>query len=262
MLIDSHIHLYADQFKSDIDDLIKEAIEKDIQAFVLPNIDSSSIDDMLHLSRTYPSSCFACMGLHPCSVKENYKDELDSVRSYLFDNKNKFYAVGELGIDMYWDKSTLEIQKKALVQQMEWASELDLPIIIHSREATSIVIDVIKEHKSLKNVGVFHCFSDSEKEANQIIDLGFKLGIGGVLTFKNGGLDKALANIDLEQIILETDGPYLAPVPYRGKRNEPAYVELIAKKLAELKQMNLQEVADITTANSIQLFKLPINEKK
>lgn len=258
MLIDSHIHLYAEQFKADIDVLIKQAIERDIQAFVLPNIDSTSIDAMLSLTKTYSENCFACMGLHPCSVKENYTEELEWVQKYLFDKENTFYAVGELGIDMYWDKSTLEIQKKALVQQMEWASELNLPIIIHSRDATDIVIEIINEHKSLKNFGVFHCFSDTEKEAKQIIDLGFKLGIGGVLTFKNGGIDKALENVGLEHIIIETDGPYLAPVPYRGKRNEPAYVELVAKKLAELKQLSLQEVADITTANSIELFKLPI----
>lgn len=258
MLIDSHIHLYADQFKPDIDALVMQAQDKSIEAFVMPNIDSYSVDDMLHLSKTYPENCFACMGLHPCSVKENYANELDLVKKYLFDGEHTFYAVGELGIDMYWDKSSLGNQKKALIKQMEWASELDLPIIIHSREATGIVMDVIKEHKSLNNFGVFHCFSDTEKEANQVIDLGFKIGIGGVLTFKNGGLDKAIENIGLEHIILETDGPYLAPVPYRGKRNEPAYVELVAKKLAELKQVSLLEVADITTANSIQLFKLPI----
>ena len=262
MLIDSHIHLYAEQFDEDRDVLIEQSIAKNIRGFVMPNIDSTSIEGMLALAEKYPHNCFPTMGLHPCSVKNNYRDELLVVKKYLFNKENKFYGVGELGVDLYWDKSTLDIQKKVLVKQMEWAAELNLPLIIHSREATQLIIDLIIEHKNLNNFGVFHCFSDSEKEAYQIIELGFKIGIGGVLTFKNSGLDKSIQEIDLTNMILETDGPYLAPVPYRGKRNEPAYVELVAKKLAELKQCTLEDVAKITSHNSFQLFKLPINEKE
>lgn len=262
MLIDSHIHLYAEQFDEDRNALMAQAKARNILGFILPNVDGASISGMLELADKFPESCFPAMGLHPCSVKNNYEEELLTVENYLFNNKYKFYGVGELGIDLYWDKSTLDIQKKALIRQMEWASELNFPLIIHSREATQIIIDLITEYKRLNNFGVFHCFSGSEREAQQIINLGFKIGIGGVLTFKNGGLDKSLKEIDISNMILETDGPYLAPVPYRGKRNEPAYIELIAKKLAELKQYTLEEVAKITTHNSIQLFNLPINEQQ
>lgn len=251
-LIDTHTHLYLEQFDEDRDEMIRRALDSGVEQFFLPNIDSSSITKMLELEEAYPGRCFAMMGLHPCSVKENFEEELAIVRDWL--DERPFCAVGEIGIDLYWDKTFLEQQKEAFLQQAEWAKELGVPIVIHSREATDILIELTEQIKDERLRGVFHCFSGTEEQARRITELGFFLGIGGVLTFKNAGLDKVMEKIGLEHVVLETDAPFLAPVPYRGKRNESAYVRLVAEKLAALKGVSFREVAETTSRNAGQLF--------
>ena len=251
-IIDTHTHLYADQFKSDRAEVIQHAIEQGVDRFYLPNIDSGSIGAMLDLEAAYPEHCFAMMGLHPCSVNENYKEELEIIKRWL--DKRSFCAVGEIGVDLYWDKTFFEQQKEAFLTQIDWALELDIPIVIHSRESTSIIIELLKTIDNSKLRGIFHCFGGSPEEAAAIIDLGFLLGIGGVLTFKKSGLDKTMETVDLQHVVLETDSPYLAPTPYRGKRNESAYTRLVAEKLAAVKNSSLEEVAAITTENALKLF--------
>lgn len=253
--IDTHSHLYATDFEEDVDDVLNSCKTNGVDIILLPAIDRSSFESMTQLVENHPKQVIPMMGLHPCSVKpETYMDELAFVRDEL--NNGKYIAVGEIGMDLYWDKSTQEIQEEAFVQQCEWAIELDLPIAIHSRNATNEVIKLIKEINNPKLTGVFHCFGDGISEANEIIDLGFKLGIGGVLTFKNSGLDKVISEVDLKHVILETDSPYLAPSPYRGKRNESSYIPLIAEKLADVKRVPVTEVAEITTRNAKELFRI------
>lgn len=252
MLIDTHAHLYAKQFDEDRDEMLQNAIDCGVEKFYLPNIDSESIEGMFKLEAQYPDRCFAMMGLHPCSVKENYKEELAIVKDWL--DKRSFCAIGEIGIDLYWDKSTLEIQKEAFLTQIEWAKELDLPIVIHSREATDIIIELVQSAKDARLRGIFHCFGGSKEQAQKIIDLGFYLGIGGVLTFKKSGLDKVMETIPIEHVVLETDAPYLAPTPYRGKRNESAYVRLVAEKLASVTGRPFKEIAEITSDNAMKVF--------
>lgn len=251
-LIDTHTHLYAPQFDEDRDVMIQRAVEAGITKFFLPNIDSSSIDGMLALEKKYPDRCFAMMGLHPCSVKENVEEELALVRKWL--DQRRWCAIGEIGIDLYWDKTFVEQQKMAFLRQVEWAKELDIPIVIHSRESIDMIIELLEGVKGDRLRGIFHCFTGTLAQAERIIDLGFLMGIGGVLTFKKAGLDKTVADIDLKYLVLETDSPYLAPTPYRGKRNESAYTRLVAEKLAEAKGMELKEVAEITTTNAEELF--------
>lgn len=251
-LVDTHTHLYVDRFQEDIKEVLERSQENQVEAFFLPNIDQDSISDMLALEAAYPDRCFAMMGLHPCSVKENYKEELAIVKDWLF--KRSFCAVGEIGIDLYWDKTFVKQQEEAFLQQIEWAKELDLPIVIHSRESTDIIIKLLQTVKEERLRGIFHCFGGTVAQAEQIIGLGFHLGIGGVLTFKKSGLDKTMEAVDLNWVVLETDSPYLAPVPYRGKRNESAYIRLIAEKLALVKGVSLAEVAEITTRNAAKIF--------
>lgn len=239
-------------FDEDRAAMLQRAIDSGIKKFFLPNVDSRSIESMLALESERPEQCFAMMGLHPCSVQENYEEELALVREWL--DKRPFCAIGEIGLDLYWDKTTLRIQQDAFRRQIAWAKELDLPIVIHSRESTSEVIEILQDEKGNKLRGIFHCFTGTAEQAAEIIDLGFYLGIGGVLTFKNSGLDKTVETVPLEKIVLETDAPYLAPVPYRGKRNESAYIRLIAEKLADVKGVNLETVAQITTANAESIF--------
>ncbi|MEM7102404.1 MAG: TatD family hydrolase [Bacteroidota bacterium] len=252
MFIDTHAHLYADQFKNDRDEMLQRAIKAGVNRFYLPNIDSSSIEGMLQLEEDYPGHCYAMMGLHPCSVKEHYEDELDLVKQWL--GKRKFCAIGEIGLDLYWDKTTLGIQTDAFRRQIRWAKELELPIMIHSREATDEILEIVKEEKDDRLTGIFHCFTGSLDQAHQVIDLGFLMGIGGVVTFKNAGLDKVVKDIPLSYLVLETDAPYLSPVPYRGKRNESSYIPLIAQKLSEVKEVDVESVGRITTENALRLF--------
>lgn len=251
-LVDTHAHLYLGQFGPDRDEMMQRAFEKGVDKFFLPNIDSASIEGMLALEEAYPEHCFPMMGLHPCSVRENFEEELAIVRQWL--DERPFSAVGEIGIDLYWDKAYFEQQKEAFLVQAAWAKELGMPIVIHTREAIDITIELVESIKDERLQGVFHCFSGNPEQARRILDLGFYLGIGGVLTFKNSGLDKVMASIGLDGVVLETDAPYLAPVPYRGQRNESAYVYLVAEKLARIKELSVEEVAEATTRNAEALF--------
>jgi len=252
MFVDTHTHLYSEEFSTDIDEALKKAIDAGIERFFLPNIDSSSADGMHHLCEKHPQHCFPMMGLHPCSVKENYKEELVIVYKYL--QSRKYVAVGEIGIDLYWDKTFYKEQVEAFEQQINWALEFNLPIVIHCRNSFDEIYEVLCSFKKLPK-GIFHCFSGNAEQAQKIIDkTNFKLGIGGVVTFKNSGLDKAIENVDLKHLVLETDSPYLAPMPYRGKRNESAYIPLIAAKIAEVKKCSLLEVANATTDNAKEIF--------
>lgn len=252
MFVDTHTHLYSRKFDRDRSEVIQRALDAGVEAFYLPNIDRSSIEAMLQLEESYPQQCFAMMGLHPCSVKEDFREELAAVEGWL--SRRAFCAVGEIGIDLYWDKTFFEQQKEAFLQQIEWAKELALPIVIHSRESIDIIIELLQGVNDERLRGIFHCFTGNRRQASAIIDLGFHLGIGGVLTFKNAGLDKTVASIPLEHLVLETDSPYLAPVPHRGKRNESAYVVSVAERLAEVKGLPLEEVASVTRENSYAIF--------
>lgn len=251
-LIDTHCHLYLDEFKQDIHDVIEKAKKIGVTKFFLPAIDSEVIADMLALEAAFPEEFFAMMGLHPCSVKENYKDELQIAEGWL--NKRKFAAIGEIGLDFYWDKTFITQQYDAFETQMQWALERSLPIVIHTRNAMQETIEVVKPFAARGLRGIFHCFGGTYENANEIIDMQFLLGIGGVLTYKKSGLQEVLAKIDLEHIVLETDAPYLTPVPYRGKRNESSYLEFVVSKLAEIKNISIGEVAAITTANAEKIF--------
>ena len=245
-IIDTHCHLYAEEFNDDRELAIERALAMGVSKILLPNIDLESIEGLHALADTYQQVCFPMMGLHPCYVKEDYQ----SVLKVIFDwfEKRKYFAVGEIGMDLYWDKTTKSWQEDAFIQQVEFAISKNLPLAIHSRSATHELIQLLKPYKG-KVTGVFHCFSESAELAHEIIKLDFLLGLGGVLTFKNAGLPQAL-----KHIILETDSPYLAPVPYRGKRNEPSYTRLIADKLAEVKGISAAEIYEITTANAERLF--------
>jgi TatD DNase family protein len=249
---DTHTHLYSKEFENESTQLIEKAIKNGVTRLFIPNIDLHSIQPMLDLVWQFPDNCFPMMGLHPCSVSENVDEQLFQIQKWF--KKRKFYAVGEIGLDFYWSTEYKEQQIMAFKKQCLWAIQQDLPINIHARNATLDVITILQEMKHPKLRGVFHCFSGNETEAKQVVELGFYLGIGGVLTFKNSGLSEAIAQINLAHIVLETDAPYLAPVPYRGKRNESFYVIEVAKKIAELKQVSLKNVADITTENSKIIF--------
>jgi len=252
MIIDTHTHLYDEKFDEDRLQSIQNAIDAGVHKMFMPNCDSSTIAGMLQVEQDFPSHCFAMMGLHPCYVKENVDAELAIVREWL--DKRKFAAVGEIGLDYYWDKTFIEAQKKAFRLQMEWAIEFNIPIVIHNREATKDSIELVREYVPKGIRGVFHCFSGSYETAMQIIDLGFYIGVGGVLTYKNAGLQEVIQKIDLQHIVLETDAPYLTPTPFRGKRNESAYIQYVAQKLADLKSISVEEVEKITSLNAIQLF--------
>ena len=252
MFIDTHTHLYLEEFDSDRNAVIKKAMSSGVTKFYLPNIDSTSIEAMLQLEKEYPENCFAMMGLHPCSVKENAEDELKLVEEWL--SKRKFYAIGEIGIDLYWDKTFLEQQKTAFRKQIDWALHYNYPIVIHCREAFNEIYEVLSSYPKLPK-GIFHCFSGTLEQANKIIALGaFKLGIGGVVTFKNSGLDKVVEQLDMQHLVLETDSPYLAPNPFRGKRNESGYLIQVAQKIGQLKDLSIAEVGEITTKNVQEIF--------
>ena len=252
-MIDTHSHIYLPEFETDREAMLQRAEKEGVKKILMPAIDAETHENMLKLEQKHPGFCNAMMGVHPCSVKGNYREELKMARAYL--EKRPFIAVGEIGLDFYWDKTFSTEQFHAFHEQIEWALEFDIPIVIHSRESVDECISVVSEHQKGKLKGVFHCFSGNDIQAQQIIDLGFYLGIGGVVTFKNSGLDKVMENVSLEYVVLETDAPYLAPVPFRGKRNEPSYLKFVVEKLAELKKCSVKEVADITTANADNLFK-------
>lgn len=254
--IDTHTHLFLKQFSGDIDSVIENAIASGVSKMFLPNISSSTTKAMMELCRKYPKNCFPMMGLHPCDVKkESLEKELLHVEGML--EKNKFIAVGEIGLDLYWDKTNLDIQKEAFETQIKLAKKHQLPIVIHVRESFNEAIEIVEKLNDDSLSGVFHCFTGDVGDAKRITDLGnFYLGIGGVLTFKNAGVDKTIKEIDLKHLILETDSPYLTPTPFRGKRNESKYILNIAQKLAEVKGVSLEEIAEITNKNANNLFKI------
>lgn len=257
ILIDTHTHLYSEEFAQDRSEMIQRAIDQHVKKFFVPAIDTSYFEAMLAVKKQFPDHIHLMMGLHPCSVKpDTYKDELAFVKSEL--QTQQYVAVGEIGVDLYWDKSTLNIQQEAFDVQIKWAKDFDLPINIHCRDAFEETFEVLEQNRS-QLTGIFHCFSGTYQDAVRAIDLGLKLGIGGVATFKNGKIDQFLSNIPLEHIVLETDSPYLAPVPYRGKRNESAYVNLVAQKLAAIYQKDFHQIAQQTTKNALEVFKKSVN---
>lgn len=253
--IDSHAHIYLSQFDADRDEMIQRALESNVSKIVMPNIDHSSIDGMMEAEEKYPGNCFATMGLHPCSVKEDFEKELYVVENWL--GRRKFQAIGETGIDLYWDKTYREQQIESLRIQAEWAKKHNLPLILHTRESFDETIEVIEDLNDKDLKGVFHCFTGTEEDALRIDRLGnFYMGVGGVATFKNGGLDSVLPLVNPEKLLLETDSPYLAPVPYRGKRNESAYIPLIAERIAGLMKKDVEEIAELSTSAAEKLFRI------
>lgn len=252
IITDTHTHLYSEAFSEDREQMIQRALDQNVSRFFIPAIDSSYTDSMLTLESEFPDHVFLMMGLHPTSVKANYKQELKHVEDML--SKRHFYAVGEIGIDLYWDKSTLAIQKEAFKYQIELAKQYSLPIVIHCRESFDEIFEVLDEVHDDKLFGIFHCFTGTLEQAKKAISYNMKLGIGGVVTFKNGKIDQFLDQIDLQHIVLETDSPYLAPKPFRGKRNESAYIKKVLEKLAEIYSLSEEKIAEITTANSKAVF--------
>ena len=253
-IIDTHTHLYLKQFKDDIDKVIRRSIDKGINKFIFPAIDSTHFDDMHDLKNKYPGSIYLMSGLHPVDVKENFKEELEFVVNSL--KSHSYVAIGEIGIDLYWDKTYLKQQQDAFEFQIRLAIKNDLPIVIHCREAFDEIFEILDKENCDKLRGVFHCFTGTLDQANRAIQLGFKLGIGGVVTFKNGGIDKFLNRIDLNHIVVETDSPYLAPVPFRGKRNESSYITYVIDKLSEIYGLPIKKIASVTTKNAEKVFAL------
>lgn len=252
-LIDTHTHLYLKEFSEDIDLVIERANNEGVEKFYLPAIDSSENKALITLESRYPEQIFAMAGLHPCSVNENYLDELTQIEKQL--SERKFAGIGETGLDFYWDTTFKNEQYKSLHTQIEWAIKYKIPLILHTRNATQETIDVIKGYASPDLFGIFHCFGGTLQNAKDIISMNFSLGIGGVLTFKNSGLAEIIKEINLDHLVLETDAPYLSPVPFRGKRNESSYLKYIVQKLAEIKMIPVEEVARVTSENAEQIFK-------
>ncbi|MFZ3443371.1 TatD family hydrolase [Vibrio harveyi] len=253
-MIDTHAHIYASEFDNDRDEVVKRALEQGIDKILLPNIDLESIEPMLKTEAAYPEICRSMMGLHPCYVDGNVEQTLAIIRDWF--EKHNFIAVGEIGIDLYWDKTFRAEQEIAFVTQLNWAKEMDLPVVIHTRDSIEETLTLLRQEQDGRLRGVFHCFGGSVEEAQAINELGFHLGLGGVSTFKNGGMDKVIPHLDMNWIILETDCPYLAPVPHRGKRNEPAYTSLVAARVAELRGESLEAIDALTTKNAEELFSL------
>lgn len=251
-LIDTHTHLYVEEFKDDIDLVVQRALAEGVGKFYLPAIDASENHALLALEEKFPEQMFAMAGLHPCSVKENFKEELEKINHQL--SQREFAGIGETGLDFYWDTSFSKQQYESLERHAEWALQYKRPLVLHTRNATQETIDLVKKYKGQGLYGIFHCFSGTLQNAKDIIELGFYLGIGGVLTFKNSGLAEVIKDVDLKYIVLETDAPYLAPVPFRGKRNESSYLKYIVQKLADVKQLPVDEVARQTTENAEFIF--------
>lgn len=257
MFIDTHTHLFVDKFDEDIDTVIQRAIDAGVERFLLPNIDIESIDRMHDLEKKFPDHCKSMMGMHPGSIGENWESDLEIIKKNLFEGG--YCAVGEIGMDLYWDKTFVEAQKTAFRMQVEWAKELNLPIVIHARDAFDEIFEIVDELNDESLFGVFHCFTGNIDQARHIQNYGgFKMGIGGVITYKNSGVDKVVEEIGLEHLILETDSPYLPPVPHRGKRNESSYILHIAEKLADVHGVTLKEIEEMTTKNALDLFKFSI----
>ena len=252
MITDTHTHLYSSQFNEDRKQMMQRALDAGVTRFFIPAIDSTYTDSMLALEKDYPENVYLMMGLHPTSVKENFRDELNHVKEMI--EKRSFYAIGEIGIDLYWDKTFLTQQQEAFRTQIQWAKEKRLPIVIHCRDAFDEIFEVLESEKDENLFGIFHCFTGTEEQAHQAISYNMKLGIGGVATFKNGKIDTFLNQIPIEHIVLETDSPYLAPTPYRGKRNESSYITNVIDKLVSIYGLTFDEIAKITTQNSKDIF--------
>lgn len=252
VITDTHAHLYAEEFDQDRNEMIQRAIDAGVSRFFIPAIDSSCTESMYELEKNYPNNVFLMMGLHPTYVKDNYLEELQHVENELA--KRKFYAIGEIGIDLYWDKTHLPQQQIAFKRQIQLAKQYKLPIVIHCREAFDEIFEILEEEKSADLFGIFHCFSGTYEQALQAISYNMKLGIGGVVTFKNGKIDQFLNQIDLKHIVLETDSPYLAPIPFRGKRNESSYIVTVVEKLAQIYSLSAKDIAATTTENSKAIF--------
>lgn len=251
-MIDTHTHLYVKEFDTDINEVIHRANEEGVEKFYLPAIDSSENEALLALENKFPGKIFAMAGLHPCSVKENFKEELEKIQQQL--SQREFAAIGETGLDFYWDTSFTKQQYESLHVHANWALQYNRPLVLHTRNAMQETIDVVKSYKNKNLFGIFHCFGGTLQNAKDIIEQGFLLGIGGVLTYKNSGLAEVLKKIDLKYLVLETDSPYLSPVPFRGKRNESSYLKYIVQKLAEIKEMSVEEIANQTTMNAEIIF--------
>jgi TatD DNase family protein len=249
---DTHTHIYYEQDLEKQAELMERCLENNVSRLFLPNVDVASIAMIDQIQQKYPENCFAMAGLHPCDVKDDYKEQLDII--YKSIAPRKIYAIGEIGIDLYWDKTTLALQQDAFVTQIQWAKQLNLPIVIHCREAFNEVFEVLESERDEKLRGIFHCFTGNEAQAKQAVDLNFYLGIGGVVTYKKAGLDAVLATVPLQNLVLETDSPYLAPVPFRGKPNESSYLIYVAQKLADIYNLPIEEIAKVTTENSKAIF--------
>ncbi len=252
MLIDTHSHIYSEDFHDDIDEVLQNAYNNDVKKIILPNIDSGSIKRLIDLSNAYPHVCYPLMGLHPTSVSEDYKEELSVVEYWL--DKHKFYGIGEIGIDLYWDRTWFEQQKEAFIYQIKLAKTRNLPIVIHVRESFKEVYEIVKAEQDGSLKGIFHCFSGNEAEAQKITDLGFLLGIGGVVTYKNSNLKQVLKNVNINNLVIESDAPYLSPEPKRGRRNESSFLVYTAQKISEIYELPIKEIAEITTSNARTLF--------
>ena len=254
MLVDTHSHIYSEDFSNDLEEVIQRAFENDVRKIVLPNIDSSSVKKMLDLTDRYPQICYPLIGLHPTSVNDDYEEELELMEFWI--KKRKFYGIGEVGIDLYWDKTFIAEQTDAFRRQIVLAKKYELPVVVHVRESFDEVYAVLQSEKNAHLTGVFHSFTGTADQARLVVDMGFKLGINGIITFKNNGLDQVLAQIDPSHILLETDSPYLTPAPFRGKRNESSYLIYVAQKVAGIYQLSVAEIARITAENSEKLFKI------
>ena len=255
MFVDTHTHIYLEDFDNDRKVIIEEGYRLNVKKLFLPNIDLNTIENVIEISNKYKNICYPMVGLHPCSVKQNFSAELQVLKSYI--KKLKPVAIGETGLDLYWDKSTINEQIAAFKEQIKWAKEFNLPIVIHARNSYKEIFKVLDVLNNEKLTGIFHCFSSNLNDAEHILNYGgFKLGIGGVVTFKNSGLDKILEKIPLKNIVLETDSPYLSPAPFRGKRNKSSYIPLIAKKISEIYKRELSDIEKITTKNALEIFKL------
>jgi len=252
MLVDTHAHVFLDPFKDDLNEVVNRSLENDVRHIFMPNIDTSTVERMLEVERKFPGHCHPMIGLHPCSVDRNYARNLNTIEKWL--GQHKFAAIGEMGTDLYWDKSYFEEQKQAFRRQAILAQEVDLPIVVHCRDSIDETIDLTRSTHKGNLKGVFHCFTGSQEQANAIIDMGFFLGIGGIVTFKKSALGEIIEAIDLQHIVIETDSPYLAPTPNRGKRNEPANVKHIAEKIAEIKGISSEQVGRITSRNAMKLY--------
>lgn len=254
MITDTHTHLYSEQFDEDQKAMMQRAKNDGVSRFFIPAIDSTYTERMFQLEKDFPKDVFLMMGLHPCHVKENYLEELTHVKNWI--DKRHFYAIGEIGIDLYWDKTFLTQQQEAFKTQIHWAKEKKLPIVIHCREAFDEIFEVLESEKGADLFGILHCFSGTKEQAEKAISYNLKLGIGGVVTYKNGKIDQFLHEIDVKHIVLETDSPYLAPIPQRGKRNESAFITHVVDKLASIYNLTFDEITTITTQNSKDVFRI------